>query len=54
MFENCTVDASIFVKIKTLSLVGPSGSAWWVWFLVSAVLLFVVEVFKGTGWMPWH
>jgi hypothetical protein len=46
LFENCTVDASIFVKIKT----HPLG----VWFLVLCSFVVFVEVFKGTGWMPWH
>ena len=45
MFENCTVDASIFVKIKT---------HFRVWFLVLCSFVVFVEVFKGTGWMPWH
>lgn len=45
MFENCTVDASIFVKIKTHLRV---------WFLVLCSFVVFVEVFKGTGWMPWH
>ena len=46
LFENCTVDASIFVKIKT----HPLG----VWFLVLCSFVVFVEVFKGSGWMPWH
>ena len=45
LFENCTVDASIFVKIKT---------HFRVWFLVLCSFVVFVEVFKGTGWMPWH
>lgn len=41
LFENCTVDASIFVKIKT----HPSGCGSW----FSAVLLFLLKFLRAQG-----
>jgi hypothetical protein len=57
LFENCTVDASIFEVIKMQKarvclLVGCSrGFCSWSLRIDCSVC---VEVFKGTGWMPWH
>jgi hypothetical protein len=56
LFENCTVDASIFEVIKMQKVrVCPSGCVrgFCSWSLRIDCSV-CVEVFKGTGWMPWH
>ena len=45
-FENCTVDASIFVSL----MIHPSRPS----FGGCGGGRFSVQVFKGTRWMPWH
>ena len=49
LFVNCIVDASIFPKASRLV-----ASAVGVWCVFGLCVILVVEVFKGTGWMPWH
>jgi hypothetical protein len=53
LFENCTVDASIFVSLMYSPFHGSSCLLLGVGRVVGGGL-FGVQVFKGTRWMPWH